>query len=118
MAERSRSPARLEPLRHSRASTGRIPGLGMVLILALVMVTSAPVKALDAEDSDLAIKVKSEMVRNEVVDHARIEVSADDGLVVLTGTVLSMHEKNTATAIALRYPGVLAVSNRLKVTAE
>ena len=95
--------------------TPRLLTAGATLAIALA---AAPLTALAVDDEALAIKIGSELDRNRVTDHARIEVSSRDGFVTLTGAADSSHQKRLASEIARRFPGVTAVENRLRVVPE
>lgn len=86
--------------------------------LLLALAGLVPTGAYAVDDAALSSKIKSELVRNLKTDHALIEVSSRDGLVTLTGAALSSHQRRLASEIALRFPGVMAVENRLVVNAR
>ena len=78
----------------------------------------APTSAIAVDDAALSTKIKSELVRNLKTDHALIEVSSRNGVVTLSGEAASSHQRRLASEIALRFPGVVAVENRLVVNAR
>ena len=72
-------------------------------------------KTIEAQFEDLLLAGK---VRNRLEDHPRlhpyaIEVSAADGVVMLTGVVDSRETRTKAEEIAHSVPGVKSVINRL-----
>ena len=71
-----------------------------------------------AGDEALAAMVKAELVRNRTTDHAVVEVTADEGVVRLTGEAVSGHQKRKASEVAMRVPSVRWVDNQLRVRAE
>jgi osmotically-inducible protein OsmY len=67
------------------------------------------------DDSWITTKVKSEMVANHDVKAHNISVSTAKGVVTLTGTAETWHEKEKAAEIARGIKGVTAVENDIRV---
>lgn len=65
--------------------------------------------------ADLARRVTNALLQDPRIDSTGIAVSADEGAVILRGTVGSFHQKREATKAARRVPGVASVSNRVDV---
>jgi osmotically-inducible protein OsmY len=66
-------------------------------------------------NDDVVANVGDELFWDPKVDSAAIAVSADDGKVILRGTVGSLREKREARKAAERVFGVNSVDNQLKV---
>jgi osmotically-inducible protein OsmY len=66
-------------------------------------------------NDDLQLDVAAELSWDPKVDSRAIAVSADDGAVILRGTVVSFREKREAAKAAARVFGVTDVSNELHV---
>ncbi len=66
-------------------------------------------------DEELARSVTSELFWDPRIASAAIAVSANDGTVVLRGTVGSFHQKRDARSAAERVYGVVTVRNHLQV---
>jgi len=66
-------------------------------------------------DSELQRDVLDELAWEPGIDGAEIGVSAQDGVVILNGTVKSLNEKWTAECVAQRVEGVRAVTDELVV---
>ena len=66
------------------------------------------------EDSDLRRKVIEELDCEPSVDAAQIGVAVKDGIVTLTGTVLTYPERKNAEKVASRVAGVRAVVGDLE----
>jgi osmotically-inducible protein OsmY len=67
------------------------------------------------EDSDLRRKVIAELDWEPSVDASQIGVAVKDGIVTLTGTVLSYPERKNAEKAASRIAGVKAVAGDLEI---
>jgi osmotically-inducible protein OsmY len=68
-----------------------------------------------SRDNDLTADVSDELFWDPKVDSEAIAVSADDGKVILRGTVGSLREKREAQKAAQRVFGVTSVDNQLQV---
>ena len=66
-------------------------------------------------DKELQRDVLDELVWEPSVDAAEIGVSAENGVVILNGTVRSLSQKWTAERVAQRVEGVRAVTDELVV---
>jgi hypothetical protein len=60
-------------------------------------------------------EVNDELFWDPKVDNAAIAVSADDGAIIVRGTVGSLREKREATRAAQRVYGVMSVDDQLRV---
>jgi osmotically-inducible protein OsmY len=69
------------------------------------------------ETATIADDIQRALVRSAQIDARRILVSADDGRVVLRGTVSTVAERDAALAAARAAPGVDLVVDRLEVAA-
>jgi hypothetical protein len=63
----------------------------------------------------LMAEVNDELFWDPKVDNAAIAVSADDGAIIVRGTVGSLREKREATRAAQRVYGVMSVDDQLRV---
>ena len=66
-------------------------------------------------DKQLQQDVLDELVWEPSVDAAEVGVSVENGVVILNGTVQSLHQKWTAERVAQRVEGVRAVTDELVV---
>ena len=66
-------------------------------------------------DEELARRVADALSGDPKIDDEGVAVSAQDGSVILRGTVGSFHQKREATQAAERVSGVVAVENRIDV---
>ena len=67
---------------------------------------------------DLKHDVEAELEWDPEIDASRIGVTAEDGVITLTGHVHSYTEKWSAERIAKRVYGVKALANEIDVTLE
>jgi osmotically-inducible protein OsmY len=65
--------------------------------------------------ADVHTKIQAALTRNAEIDARRINVSAKDGTVVLSGNVHSWAERDQATRAAWAAPGVTDVQDRLAI---
>jgi osmotically-inducible protein OsmY len=63
----------------------------------------------------LMAEVNDELFWDPKVDNAAIAVAADDGAIIVRGTVGSLREKREATRAAQRVYGVMSVDDQLRV---
>lgn len=75
-------------------------------------VSAAPA---DLEDRDITLAVESELIYEEAVPSHKIDVSTENGIVTLSGSVDSYHAKLKAEEAAKSVKGVLAVVNNINV---
>lgn len=66
-------------------------------------------------DHELEIDVERELEREATAATSRIGVSADSGVVMLSGYVASAVEKDAVESATARVPGVVAIANELVV---
>lgn len=66
-------------------------------------------------NSDLATRVEFELYRSQAFDTLTMKIRAEDGSVILAGTVRSVAEQLLAERIAQAVPGVKQVKNELTV---
>jgi osmotically-inducible protein OsmY len=66
-------------------------------------------------DSDLENYVESAMKKNPIIEKWEVDVTANNGVVYLNGSVDSYFEKSTAEDLASKIKGVIAVENNLSV---
>jgi osmotically-inducible protein OsmY len=64
---------------------------------------------------DVKAKIEEALKRSAVIDSQRIRVDAREGVIVLTGTVRSLAERDDAERAAWAAPGVTRVDDRLVV---
>ena len=67
-------------------------------------------------DGEIAGKVGQEIASSPVLGGARIDVAARDGVVTLTGVVVSNEQAQSAERVAWSVEGVDAVESRLEVS--
>lgn len=69
-----------------------------------------------ATAADVRTRIKQAFRRSADIDAKRVLVEANEGTVVLTGTVRSEAERTAAVAAAWAAAGVIAIDDRLVVT--
>ncbi len=67
-------------------------------------------------NADLEKDVKDALLRDPATDSYKINVSADDGMVTLTGTVDSWQEKQLSEFVAKGVIGVKGIANDIKIS--
>ena len=67
------------------------------------------------EDGALTAKIKSKMALDDAVKARAIDVSTDDGVVTLSGTVSSASEHERAVQLARETAGVKSVRDKIRV---
>lgn len=77
--------------------------------------TVPPSKREGNPDTDLAFSVKKTLEADKDVADQGIDVTASRGTVTLWGTVGTKEERERASSVAARVPGVVSVENRLVV---
>ena len=70
----------------------------------------------DLEDSEVTIAVERSLIGDDAVPYNSIDVSTQQGIVTLTGTVPSLYGKERAMRQAQSLKGVRGVVNRIEVT--
>lgn len=101
-----------------RAPRSGRPGGGWLLLIAalgLGPASSAPVGPLPATDADLAAFVARDFERDPALRGRRLEVSAESGVVRLTGSLPTLLDCRRALRRAAACRGVLAVENLCEV---
>ena len=68
-----------------------------------------------ASAADVKVKIEEALKRSAVIDSQRISVDARDGVVLLTGAVRSLAERDDAERAAWAAPGVTKVEDRLVI---
>ena len=70
------------------------------------------------DDKTLAVNVKAALMASAALNATTIEVSAQDGVVTLSGTTNTSTRRDLAGYLALRVDGVLSVRNRIAIVAN
>lgn len=65
--------------------------------------------------ADVKAKIQDAFRRHAQLDADAIQVSVDDGTLILSGSVHSLRERNDAEAAAWAAPGVRKIDNRIRV---
>lgn len=84
-----------------------------LLILLLAPGACVPARALD--DMTLSTQVKIELLQDPTLAAARLDVSALNGVVTLSGTVPTRADADRAVALARHVRGVRDVNSQLKL---
>jgi hyperosmotically inducible protein len=82
---------------------------------AVVLFAAALCVACAATDPGVTVKVKGKLAADEVVSASKIDVTTQDKVVTLTGTVSSKAERERAMQLARETEGVVDVRNQLLV---
>ena len=77
-----------------------------------------PFEKKEMDDSSMHFKVLDAFYSNKEIDASRINVLVHNGIINLSGVVLSVREKNIAEEIARNIPEVWNVENELEVLTE
>ena len=91
-----------------------VAATGLGFSLGLQSPTALADESTRAADEKQASEIRAELQKAPDLKDDHINVSVDDGIAVLEGTVDSAREKKDATECA-HVDGVLGVNNRLKV---
>ena len=67
------------------------------------------------DDSSISATIKTELIRDGLVEGTKIDVDTIDGNVILSGVVDSQLQSNRAVEIAKQYEGVKSVKNNLQI---
>jgi osmotically-inducible protein OsmY len=70
---------------------------------------------IEPSPEELKHRIEQALVRNVETDARRINVSVEDGKIILTGTVHGWWEREEAERVAWSAPGVTRVDNRIIV---
>jgi len=98
--------------------SGRLGHGKAALVVVLVCLTTACRTVVDfaaIQDGQTAAQVKTALVNDPTLGTAIIEVSVNQGVAHLTGTVRSQAEAERAAAIARGVPGVMRVEAELRI---
>lgn len=97
----------------------KIPRLHAALLVPVLLAAAAPA-ALRASEGDarLVSRIKSSYNFKNYLANDDISISADDGVVTLSGKVSQDYHRSLAEATAADTPGVKSVRNDLKVSNE
>ncbi len=87
----------------------------IVLLAALSLTPITAWSAVSIADPDITDHVESEFIFDPAVPFNNIDVSTDDGIVTLTGTVTNLLARERATQIVQTVRGVRSVVNRIEV---
>src|SRR6056297_272803 len=97
-----------------RTKTAQILFTGaMALCLALMPARSAPPR--DVADAEISSAIIAEILADNAMSANNVNVSTDDGIVLLTGTVNSILAKDRIQELTEATVGVRAVVNNVKV---
>ena len=96
--------------------TSRSPRILVLFALAALLAWSAATLAADApDDGDIALAVNERLFDDPGVSNLLIDVTVDEGVVSLTGSVVNLTAKDRATRLAETVKGVRAVVDRIRV---
>ena len=70
---------------------------------------------LSAQDSEMALRIKSALIDEPTLAGSAIDVDFDDGRARLTGFVETSEQRETAARVARRHEGVTTVVNEIVV---
>jgi len=94
--------------------------LGVMLAFPMAATVSAQQQTTGqyADDSAITAKVKSNIVKEQLLKGFQISVKTTQGAVQLSGTVATSAQKNQATQIATNTSGVTSVKNNIVVNPQ
>jgi osmotically-inducible protein OsmY len=105
----------LDSYHQSAAAERAVRDLRGVKGVSNAILLRPPVEAV--KKIDVAAKIEAALKRSAEIDARRINVSAFDGRVILTGNVRSWAERHDAELAAWAAPGVMEVDDRLSIVA-
>ncbi len=70
------------------------------------------------EDSDITTDVRNKATEDEMLRGMIFDVVTKDGVVTVTGTVVSQSQADRIVELATKTPGVVSVTNRLKIVPD
>jgi hyperosmotically inducible periplasmic protein len=70
------------------------------------------------DDAAITTKVKADLLASDSVKSEHIHVRTRNGVVLLTGTVPTALDRDSATQVVQNVSGVTSVRNKLKVASE
>lgn len=91
------------------------PAWHILSLVLLAMISLPAMSAISIADSDITEHVESEFISDPVVPFNKVNVTTDEGIVTLTGSVSNILAKDRATRIAETVRGVRSVINRVEV---
>lgn len=100
-----------------RRASGNQLAIRLLLAAAIVLAGGVAAGAADAEptDKDVAQAVEKALRTDESVSPHLIDVSIDDGIITLSGTVSTLFEKEQAIDVTQSVRGVRSIVDRLSV---
>jgi len=102
-------------MKQYRTSSLLLAFAGLMALGVLGACTSTQPAKVQFDDSAITTAVKAEMIKDPVVSALAVDVTTNEGVVVLTGRVKSAQESAQAEKIARDTNGVKRVRNLLKV---
>lgn len=90
----------------------------MMILCALILVLkedSNRLMAAEYSSQQIADHIEDELMMDEAVSAARIDITVNDGIATLSGTTSNLLEKDRAQRIAEAVKGVRAVINRINI---
>jgi osmotically-inducible protein OsmY len=87
----------------------------LLLTLIVLVACLSPLEAKRIEDKDITLAVETELLNEPGVPSNFIDVQANKGVVILTGTVTTLPARDLAIMTVQTVKGVRAVVNRIKV---
>ncbi|RQH02761.1 BON domain-containing protein [Paraburkholderia dinghuensis] len=70
------------------------------------------------DDASITVRVKADLLAADTVKSEHIHVKTREGVVLLTGTVPTAQDRDSATQVVQNVSGVTSVTNHLKVASE
>lgn len=90
-------------------------GIALVLAVCLVVPVPSAMGAVDVTDMEITDAVENEMMFDQAVPLAPIDVSTESGIVTLSGNVTNLLAKRRAGRLAETVTGVRSVINQINV---
>jgi hyperosmotically inducible periplasmic protein len=91
--------------------------LTLAAVVSTMLITSAPLRAADADSRIESSAAKSYVFKTYLKDDS-IKIDSKDGVVTLTGTVADASHKSMAENTVASLPGVKSVDNELQISGE
>ena len=94
------------------------PRVWICLLLSLVLFGAAIAAEKDTSDDAIYDNVRRRLASDQVVKGGGLKVDVHQGVVTLSGTVEQEKQKERATKLTKKIPGVKSVNNTLQIASK